>query len=661
MIAVRFLSFLILSLLAAAGMAQEFPVSSTPDILAATKMTDPPKIDGHIEEAEWSGAATSSRTLVDIGTAQATTERGTYWIGYDDKALYFAVRIFLENPKRIVADEFRDNVSLSGNDSVSILLDVMGTTRDLSSIQFNANGALNLAIAGGRADKTEWRGEAQAYAHPTDTGWEGEVRIPWDILPLPASGRRDIRYLFDWYVSSRQRSVSFHSTQGDLTKMHTLSGVEIPSVPSGKSLLLLPYGFGGFDDDRRLVANAGLDFKFPLANTLTFVGTINPDFRNIENDILSLDFSNFERLADETRPFFLEGSDFRRTGFENQLFASQRIRKFDTGFNVYGNISEKTQFNALATFNPGVEDTGVVSATFTPDPSLLVSTSMVALQRPGQDNFGQHVDMVHWNGPMQYFALVSHTNDEIRDDGFAYVGGAQYRRNGWLGSLVVSRVDEQFEPRLGFAPLRNYQGINGSINRQQVYRTGPLQRSQWSVSFDHFDQLAGAGNYYKGQSFYWNGGLRNGMAVAYSWSGSQFFDLYDNIHTVSMVYPAGNPYRGLTATYSTGDVSGHSYENVSLALRYRPVKRLQLSLGWENVHHYSHQSQLIGNFNYQINKHDAFGGRVVGRDDHWNAYVSYRHSGGAGAEYYVILGDPNALEFKESLILKYVAPISIRF
>jgi hypothetical protein len=647
--------------LAAVGTAQEFPVVATPDVLPSTKMPSAPKIDGIVDAGEWTGAATSSRTLVDVGSNQPTNEKGTYWIGYDDKAVYIAVRIFLENPKRIVADEFRDNVSLQGNDAVTIYLDVMGTTRDINSIEFNANGALNLSVAGGRASKSEWRGLAQAAAHPTETGWEGEVRIPWDILPLPASGKRDIRYLVDWYVSSRQRGLSFHSTQGDLSKMHTLTGVEIPDVKSGKSLLLLPYGFVGVDDDGKHIANGGLDFKLPFGETMTFVGTVNPDFRNIENDILSLDFSNFERLADETRPFFLEGADFRRTGFENPLFASQRIRQFDAGFNVYGNIDESTQFNAIATFNPGTQDTGLVSATFTPDPSLLISTSVVSLQRPGLDNVGEHLDFVKWSGPMQYFGLVTHTNDEIRGDGFAYVGGAQYSKNGWRGTVVVSRSDENFEPRLGFAQLRNYSGVNANLSRQQVYRTGMLQRSQWLFSIDHFDQLGGGGTYYKGQTLFWNGGFRNGMAVNASWSGSRFFDTYDNLHELSVSYPAGNPYRGVAATYNTGNIAGHSYQSWSVSARYRPVKRLQLSIGWEDVHHYDHQSQLIGNFNYQINKYDAFGGRVVGRNSDWNAYVSYRHSGGNGAEYYIILGDPNANEFKKSLVLKYVMPIDIKF
>jgi hypothetical protein len=53
--------------------------------------------------------------------------------------------------------------------------------------------------------------------------------------------------------------------------------------------------------------------------------------------------------------------------------------------------------------------------------------------------------------------------------------------------------------------------------------------------------------------------------------------------------------------------------------------------------------------------------RFVRRQNDYNIYFSYRKSGGRGAEYYVILGDPNAQSFRTSLVLKAVFPIEIRY
>ena len=54
-----------------------------------------------------------------------------------------------------------------------------------------------------------------------------------------------------------------------------------------------------------------------------------------------------------------------------------------------------------------------------------------------------------------------------------------------------------------------------------------------------------------------------------------------------------------------------------------------------------------------------FSGRAVKTDDDWNAYFSYRRSGNQGMEYYFIVGDPNALKWRNSFIVKVVYPIEI--
>ena len=89
--------------------------------------------------------------------------------------------------------------------------------------------------------------------------------------------------------------------------------VSLPKQSHDQSISLLPYTYVGYDPDIHRVVNGGLDLKTKLSDQVALVGTINPDFRNIENQILSIDFSRFERLAGESRPFFQEGSDDIRT------------------------------------------------------------------------------------------------------------------------------------------------------------------------------------------------------------------------------------------------------------------------------------------------------------------------------------------------------------
>jgi len=45
---------------------------------------------------------------------------------------------------------------------------------------------------------------------------------------------------------------------------------------------------------------------------------------------------------------------------------------------------------------------------------------------------------------------------------------------------------------------------------------------------------------------------------------------------------------------------------------------------------------------------------VVWQDGHTNAYLAYRNAGFAGTEWYVIVGDPNAMEWRSRLAAKIV-------
>ena len=55
----------------------------------------------------------------------------------------------------------------------------------------------------------------------------------------------------------------------------------------------------------------------------------------------------------------------------------------------------------------------------------------------------------------------------------------------------------------------------------------------------------------------------------------------------------------------------------------------------------------------------ARAGRAVLQDDKWNWLASYRMSGNFGAEYFLIIGDPNADSFQKTLILKVSIPLTI--
>ncbi|MCH8979405.1 MAG: hypothetical protein IH945_09230 [Armatimonadetes bacterium] len=644
--------------LSALSNAQEFPLRQGSGTLVAARFSNPPKIDGSVGAREWGSVGSMARTLVIESTNQPSGERGQVWIGYDEEFLYIAARIILQDPGNISADEFRDNVSLRGNDRFSLELDTFGLTTDSSEISFNANGATRLEIAGGRAAKTEWSGRLEAAARITDTGWEGEARVPWRLLPLPSPGTHDMRFDVEWYVSATRRDVAFHSTQGDPTNLHTLSGVEVPKVSGGRSILLLPYGYAGIDDNDEHIADAGLDLKTSLTSDLFLVGTVNPDFRNIEGDILNLDFSNFERLADETRPFFQEGSGYYFFGHGRRLFASQRISSFDTGVNIYGNLGGSSRLGILSTIDYGNQAVTAGSYTYNPDPLTEFTGSFVSLLRAGEDNTGGRFAASRLFGKWMFFGESSVTDDEIIGTGTASTVGAFYATPGWRSNLFLLDVAGDFFPRVGFASETDFKGYSGSVTRELEFTSGTLTQAEIDFDFWDFERRGGA-HYREGLSLDAELTLNNVLEVQVGTTYEHFLNRHDNLQSAKLEYPKNNPYRQIQVEYEFGEINNADYQSFSGRLRYRPVKRLQLSVRAQAVRHIVDEEQVIFGVNWEMDRYQSIGGRAVLQDDRWNWFASYRMSGNFGAEYFLIVGDPNASSFQRSLIFKVSVPLTI--
>jgi hypothetical protein len=281
-------------------------------------ISSPPVIDGVLTDAVWQ-TSPSGTDFIEDSSRTVYASQTQFWVRYDQKFVYFAVRAF-EEPGKISATETRDDVGLDGNDRVTLFLDLFGTTNNFNSFSINPLGATNIGIDGGRANKKEWRGQIQAEAVRDSQGWTAEMQIPWAILRLPPAGKRTalINVTRRHYVD--QKSTSWRDIfDGNDTNYGRWEGLQIPESKIENKIELLPYSYVGSSDDNSIF-NSGLDYRTKIGN-IEAVGTINPDFRNIERGILSLDFSYSERLANESRPFFSEGSAFfnQEEGFESSL------------------------------------------------------------------------------------------------------------------------------------------------------------------------------------------------------------------------------------------------------------------------------------------------------------------------------------------------------
>jgi hypothetical protein len=627
--------------------------------LPAVKVSNPPVIDGTVNEGEWASASVLSGGF-DDETGAAPPFEQTFWLAYDERFIYIAARLQDPEPGKILAVETRMNVDIESEDHVIFAIDPFGNLQNLNEFKINARGATELDIAGGRAPKREWIGEILAAGRITEKGWECEARIPWAIMQLPGPGQRTIRADFGRYIQRTGRTYITSNVAGEQTQNITRwLGVQVPAAGTARTLKLLPYGYAGYSrHDSEVIMNSGLDLKTSLSDQLELIGTINPDFRNIENDVLSLDFSYFERLAGESRPFFLEGADFFQTSRDASLFASQRIHNFDTGLKVYGKVGDSTRVAFLNTMNFTHEAAWVanVSHQLRPRESFTIAGSY--LEREGMSNGAQFLAYNKGIGNHFLFAQYSTTHDSAIGDGNRFNAGLSYEKDGVEGILEYQQISPDFLPRLGFAPKVGFKGWSGNLNWTIPHPSGPIRETGIGISARDEDDWEGR-PFLRGVGMEAGVGLRNNFAAEFSAGYEEFEGFKDRQFQFELAYPYNDPYRRLGASYEWGNVAGEDFRLVGLDLRYRPLQRLQIRVSHEELWHVEHEKQSILSLNYELNAFDSVSSRLIRRDDDINVYFAWRRAGNRGVEYYLILGDPNARSFRESIILKAVVPFQI--
>lgn len=642
----RLYAFILVGLLAVTSQANSSQVKAQP-------ISQPPVIDGTISDDEWK-EITPFEGLFDSQTGAAYADTGKFWLAYDKDYIYFSARLYESDPKAIRATEYRANASLSGDDFVELDLDLTGSLNAFNAFQMNPIGGTNIRVAGGRAAKREWLGAFSAKSRVLDKYWETEARIPWRVLAIPGGGgRRNVRFNVVRFVAKSQRSFSYvYVPPTDSALTPTWSDVVMPKPIVDRTLKLLPYVYAGADT-RGIIANSGLDLKVPITDQVNLVGSINPDFRNIENQILSIDFSRFERLAGETRPFFQEGSTYSNS----QIFASQRIGGFDLGVNAYGRLSDKSSFSFINALDFGNQNDTVVNATYDPTANDSWRATLTRRERPGLKNDAYLLRYSKNIGDYNLFLRDMGSQDTALGFGHQWDVLVQYNKLGLFWVANWAHADRGFNPRLGFVPEVDYDGPFFQVGYNKNLDKGFL--NDWGVNGYVIDYNHADGSFYRKeanvQAFTTTRPLN--VAIVATANLANFEGSKDSLYSINLGFPRGNPYKNFAVRFDEGRQAGIPYHSATVAAAYRVTRQLQLTLRQQQVTYGGTHRQTIFSGNYDLGMDRSISGRLVQSDGETNGYIAYRRSGNEGMEYFLILGDPNAQKYRNSLILKLVVPV----
>ncbi len=329
-------------------------------------------LDGALDDDLWQGALKLELHYeVRPGENIEPPVRTDLLLAHDNRNLYVAFRAHDDRPAEIRA-RFSDRDNIFNDDFVGVALDSFNDERRAYEFFANPLGVqadMLMDDVSGNEDSA-WNAIWASAGRITAAGFEVEMVIPftqlrfqsadgiqtWGIDGIRSYPRRDTHHIG---LFPRVRGVN--SYLGQEAKISGFSGVRpgqnlevVPTVTTVRTdNRIAP---GGNARATHADGDVGLSVKWGVTPNVTLNATINPDFSQVEADAVQLDVNNqFALFFNETRPFFLEGSDFFRTTRMTLLHTRQVVQPA-----AAAKVSGKVGAHAFGFFTARDDTTSVI-------------------------------------------------------------------------------------------------------------------------------------------------------------------------------------------------------------------------------------------------------------------------------------------------------------
>lgn len=335
--------------------------SDSTKIAFAIRTSEPPRIDGNMDEKWSTSPVISDFEQYTPNYNQPCSQKTEVRILYDDKAIYVFAQMLDTSPDSILRQlGNRDDENLNA-DFFGIEFDTYNNQQDAYTFMVYSSGVQ----ADGRENDDSYNSVWESKTKITENGWVAELRIPYSALRFP-NNEKQVWGLQIFRYIRRNREQEFWSQQdksanNDLVYWGKLQGLE--NIKAPLRLSFNPYISGGLETysernlknaDKSWSFSGGLDLKLGLNESFTLDMTLLPDFSQVQSDNKVKNLSAFETVYDEQRPFFNEAVDLFSEG---NLFYSRRIGRtpnqfynveylIDSGETIKSNPSQTQLLNA---------------------------------------------------------------------------------------------------------------------------------------------------------------------------------------------------------------------------------------------------------------------------------------------------------------------------
>lgn len=645
---------------------------------------------GGVIDASWDEAA--KLTLGQDFTYRRPVDEATeVRVAQDGDSLDIAFVVTQREPR--TEAQQTNGSSVTSDDYVGVYLFPQGTTGFQYGFFANPRGTRHQFSSENSAYSPQWT----AVAHPTATGYIVTMKIPLDVIRSGGSTAWRAQFvratvatggLAVWAYAGGGTGATDPAFAGTLLDVGTKRAAVRPKPRAQIYSLgeLTNAKFGGS------TSRVGVDFSIPVTPTASFLGTLHPDFSNVEIDQQTIAPSAFAVQFAEVRPFFTQaGQAFNYSvSCSNcpQLLYTPAIPTFREGYALEGTRGPVTfgAFNAVG--NARVDQAQAFDYNYSDTKKYYAAN----FQRVAVDTkSGIHDELNSFQGGFgsqkTHFFVYGNAAFE-RGSEVTIPGQANYLEYGagYASSTAVvvanaQRIGAQFNPVDSFIPQTDLTGYE-LFGRKTVTFSPKffLHDIAFSSFFARYHDSAGqlnqtdtnenlALNFKNLISFRVNRGA-NGVQVA----NGEFLPFNGNTWFLGYKVNTGTPMyvRHTFGAYYHGQLEAYNYLAV-VPLR----KRLRLTLQTDEDKYFTtHPSETAttlwlerASLDLQLSKDASFdiGARRIiggflpnafqappfGRVNAGNVSLAF-HFLSRKDEFYVVYGDPNSLATTPALFLKWI-------
>ena len=462
-----------LGVVASVGGATALEASASVDrshLFPAALASAPPVFDPSLSDPAWSSAVTANG-FEDITTRRPAPLDTTAYLMYDKTNVYVGFKVDQAGVP-IHQEQSTNDVGFGQDDAVGVCIDTSGAGTQVYCFETTPRGVRYQQASESARYAPPWR----ATAKVDGSNWTAMMVIPMKDLRAP--GGKNRTWLFNFIricaATGEHYSWAYDGLMQDAQPPNwpiftdarwwpSLTGLDIAANAGRPQPRAEIYGLESAGRDRdqfsqpnntvaqQKARNEGIDITYPFTSTIAAVGTLNPDFSNVEVDQQTIVPQEFRRNLFEYRPFFAQGAQYFTPdqlvpagGFDSApdaVFYSPSIGTFDRGEKVEGTFGAQA-FGLLEV--RGVE----------PDGSSLDDTAF------GFDHILPNRTFLLWtNGVLAHhascpvFDLTRCGNDSTIDTGIA--GRNLSSGLVWGYNQAVEDRRLTFDPTSQFSYLRN--------------------------------------------------------------------------------------------------------------------------------------------------------------------------------------------------------------